>query len=384
MPPISLLDAGTLLALDLGSMGRALGSFVREFWFILIPALLGLAGVYLLLPRARRYPPLWGALLGGLGLVLAGVWLIHPETRLGETILFYAFAAVAVGAGVLLITQSNPVRAALSFALVVLATCGLFLLQAAPFLMAATVIIYAGAIVVTFLFVIMLAQQAGLSGADRRSREPFLSAVAGFVLLGGILCVLHRNYDTGRLEGLDALDPYLNKAEQAAQAKKVEEIKDIFGDNYFKDFRGEIRKLGETSKTSDGAQVAKRALESVALEKALDEAQDALTRGTVDLKAKLKELAQMGDRLRYAVGSLQPSGRNLPLSGYSGLRPNLPVKDIPTDREGKPAMPAANVASLGRSLFTDYLLAVEVAGTLLLVAVMGAIAISGRRGEGLR
>ena len=58
-----------------------------------------------------------------------------------------------------------------SFALVVLSSCGLFLLQAAPFLMAATIIVYAGAIVVTFLFVIMLAHQEGPSDADYRSRE---------------------------------------------------------------------------------------------------------------------------------------------------------------------------------------------------------------------
>src|SRR5439155_438322 len=71
-----------------------------------------------------------------------------------ETFLFYLFAAIAIVAGGLLVTQQNPARAALSFAIVVLATCGLFLLQAAPFLMAATIIVYAGAIIVTFLFVI--------------------------------------------------------------------------------------------------------------------------------------------------------------------------------------------------------------------------------------
>ena len=47
-------------------------------------------------------------------------------------------------------------------------------------------------------------------------------------------------------------------------------------------------------------------------------------------------------------------------------------------------LPAANVAGLGKTLFTDYLLAVELAGTLLLVATIGAIAIAGRRPEGLR
>ena len=41
-----------------------------------------------------------------------------------------------------------------------------------------------------------------------------------------------------------------------------------------------------------------------------------------------------------------------------------------------------NVAGLGRTLFTDHLLAVELAGTLLLVATVGAIAIAGGRREG--
>src|SRR5207248_9683368 len=96
--------------------------------------------------------------------------------------------------GGMMMTQKNAVDAALSFALVVLSTCGLYLLQAAPFLMAATIIIYAGAIVVTFLFVIMLAQQEGVSNADQRSREPFLASLAGCILLASLLCVLHKTY----------------------------------------------------------------------------------------------------------------------------------------------------------------------------------------------
>jgi NADH:ubiquinone oxidoreductase subunit 6 (subunit J) len=45
----------------------------------------------------------------------------------------------------------------------------------------------------------------------------------------------------------------------------------------------------------------------------------------------------------------------------------------------RPAMPAENAAYLGRSLFTDYLLPVELGGTLLLVAAIGAVAIAHRR-----
>src|SRR5947209_13941447 len=134
-----------------------------------------------------------------------------------------------------MITFRNPVHSALAFAMVVLSTCGLFLLQAAPFLMAATIIIYAGAIVVTFLFVIMLAQQAGLSSADQRSHEPFLATVAGFILLGSLVCVLHKSY-TG-------LDDYVGRAERAAQASTVSEWQAVLGkdDRFFTEFREAVR-----------------------------------------------------------------------------------------------------------------------------------------------
>ena len=133
-----------------------------ENWRLTLVTVLGMVAVYLLLPRVRRYPPLWGAGLGSLAILLAGWLLVRAGAATPETILFYCFSAIAVVGGTLLIVQANPVHAALAFALVVLSTCGLFLLLAAPFLMAATTIIYGGAIIVTFLFVIMLAQQVGL------------------------------------------------------------------------------------------------------------------------------------------------------------------------------------------------------------------------------
>jgi NADH-quinone oxidoreductase subunit J len=71
--------------------------------------------------------------------------------------------------------------------------CGLFLLRSAPFLAAATVIVYAGAIVVTFVFVIMLAQQAGATPYDQRARQPVVATFAAFILLALILGMLDRS-----------------------------------------------------------------------------------------------------------------------------------------------------------------------------------------------
>ena len=165
----------------------------------LLPALVaGTVAVYLLLPRPRPYPAWIGAsALPPLAVLDSpGATILRTGGSLrSETFLFfYAFSAIAVVSGTLLVTQHNPARAALAFTLVILSTCGLFLLLAAPFLMAATIIIYAGAIIVTFLFVLMLAQQTGLGDADARSREPLLATLTGFVLLGTLVYVLQIVY----------------------------------------------------------------------------------------------------------------------------------------------------------------------------------------------
>ena len=81
------------------------------------------------------------------------------------------------------VTQRNPVSCALWFASLVIGTASLFMLQNAQFLAVATVIVYAGAIVVMFLFVIMLAQQGGAARYDRLAREPGLAVAASFVLI---------------------------------------------------------------------------------------------------------------------------------------------------------------------------------------------------------
>ena len=69
------------------------------------------------------------------------------------------------------------------------------------------------------------------------------------------------------------------------------------------------------------------------------------------------------------------------LSAFSGPQPDLPIDQVRADPNagGRPYMPADNPAYLGRSLFTDFLLPVELGGFLLLAATIGAIAIAQRR-----
>ncbi len=164
-----------------------------------------------------------------------------------------------------MITNRNPVYSALWFAMATLGVCGLFLLQYAPFLAAATVIVYAGAIVVTFVFVIMLAQQSGATIYDQRPRQPLLATVFAILLLAALLSTLQ-------------------------------------------------------------------------------------TSSVVDFRFSNRHLM---------AAAVEPNSLSRP----------------PEDQYG-------TMLALGRSLFGDYLFAVELAGTLLLVATIGAIAIAPRRRGG--
>ena len=73
-----------------------------------------------------------------------------------ETVLFWVFAAVMVGASLLVVGQRNPMYSVLLLIVSFGALSGLYIILGAPFVAAIQIIIYAGAIMVLFLFVVML------------------------------------------------------------------------------------------------------------------------------------------------------------------------------------------------------------------------------------
>jgi NADH-quinone oxidoreductase subunit J len=73
-----------------------------------------------------------------------------------ELVLFYAFSAVLVGSAIGVITVRNPVHAALLLVLTFFTTAGVWLLARAEFLGIALVLVYVGAVMVLFLFVVMM------------------------------------------------------------------------------------------------------------------------------------------------------------------------------------------------------------------------------------
>jgi len=73
-----------------------------------------------------------------------------------QALIFYVFAATAVGAGVMVISSRNPVHSVLFLILAFFNAAGLFVLLGAEFLAMVLVVVYVGAVAVLFLFVVMM------------------------------------------------------------------------------------------------------------------------------------------------------------------------------------------------------------------------------------
>ena len=127
-----------------------------------------------------------------------------------ELVVFVLASAMVIVGALGVITRSNPVHAALSLVLTLFGVAVHFVALEAHFLAAVQVIVYAGAIVVLFLFVIML---LGVDKAEDLSVEPFpiqrpLAAVVGLGTAALIIAAVLRARDTLReaAEPLEAND----------------------------------------------------------------------------------------------------------------------------------------------------------------------------------
>jgi len=108
-----------------------------------------------------------------------------------ETVVFYLFAGLAVGASALVIGQRNPMYSVLLLIASFGALSGLYVLLDAPFVAVAQIIIYAGAIMVLFLFVVMLLNAPKEDAAEWDRTHPLrVPGVARWgTLLAGLLIV---------------------------------------------------------------------------------------------------------------------------------------------------------------------------------------------------
>ncbi|MCE9565227.1 MAG: NADH-quinone oxidoreductase subunit J [Planctomycetes bacterium] len=372
---------------------------------IALAAVLAIAGFGFLLPqpRGRRVAPGIAALIAAAGVFVA--WLYstfgQPMPDIIGTVLFCFFSVGALGFGSVLVAQVNPGRGAIAFAFVILSTCGLFLLLAAPFLMAATIIIYAGAIIVTFLFVLMLSHAGGPSDENNRSREPWLGSLAGFAFVGLVLFSLYLSHGgpdsasaAESLKTTQRLPAQVLTADERntllAAVEKLDTVEtQLAGDNVpsanknrvAEDFEGIHDQIGtvvgSTTLSRDGSVLTR--LEKVPMRPGeklsplrTDQQAKTVIRDTLEIR-KLNEEAfkdlsnnLLDDKTKKSLPTVKAE--------YHKLREELVLL------AGVGQLPARNVGNLGYILYADHLLAVELAGTLLLVATIGAIAIAQRKG----
>jgi NADH-quinone oxidoreductase subunit J len=187
---------------------------------VLILVLCAVAGIgtVLLLPGRKDAPlrKIGGAVTLAAGLILAALLVRGAAESGGMGVYFWLFSAIALAGAIRVVTHPRPVYSAMYFVLTVLATAGLFVLLWAEFMAAALVLIYAGAILVTYVFVIMLAAEAadprraggttgalsGLAEHDAVSRDPLIASAVGFLLMGVLLFVIFE-----RMEGQSPAPP---------------------------------------------------------------------------------------------------------------------------------------------------------------------------------
>jgi NADH-quinone oxidoreductase subunit J len=115
-----------------------------------------------------------------------------------ETAIFYLFGGIALLAAINVIVQRKVFYSAISLIVCLCAVAGLYLLLDSPFIAAVQVVVYAGAIMVLFLFVIMLLDpfSAGIL-RDKKTYLAYLAVLIGIVLVA-LLFPLLKSYDAAR------------------------------------------------------------------------------------------------------------------------------------------------------------------------------------------
>jgi NADH-quinone oxidoreductase subunit J len=135
-------------------------------------------------------------------------------------LVFFVLAIMAVAGAISLILQRHPIHSALSLIVVMVALAGLYLLMGAEFVAAVQIIVYGGAIMVLFVFVIMLLN----AGVEERTNFSKLATYAG-IPLGLTLLVAIAGAIVGGQNGVQA----------SAQTSTVAPTKQIAG-LLFQDF----------------------------------------------------------------------------------------------------------------------------------------------------
>ncbi len=129
-------------------------------------------------------------------LISAGLLITITHKSSLDTYILLAFCGLATGGGIAFLTVRQPIYAALGFATAILSSSGVLFMESALFVAAATMIVYAGATIIIFLFVLMFSQQESLETYELKLNRPFFTMIIGGLFLGTLV------YSLQSIEGL--------------------------------------------------------------------------------------------------------------------------------------------------------------------------------------
>ena len=110
-----------------------------------------------------------------------------------ETLIFFLFALLAVASSLVVVMHKNPVYSTMSLVVTLFSVAVLFVLLGAPFIGAIQILVYTGAILVLFLFVIMLLNITREETAVSQQKVQMGGAILGALVFGGLLVLLFWN-----------------------------------------------------------------------------------------------------------------------------------------------------------------------------------------------
>lgn len=352
-----------------------------------------------------------GALLG-LGFVIFISVQLAASTIGGPGPFVAMFGLVSVISAAQMITSAKPVYSALHFVLVVIAGAGLFLMLGAEFMAFSLIIVYAGAILITYMFVLMLAQQSpsaaeedGEAEYDRFAREPVAGAVVAFVLLALLTNTLFDGTKDARprltaaeamVESWSRLHGMPLRIAEAAEDTDASAVLDRADDGSITmDLRFTVMAELDGSRTAGDLDAI--AGPGVTIEQVASPVETpdgfASTRVTMEIGATDAGIDVAGllaepRRLEPSIrGVLGPRGLAV-LSGPGTLVvTHVDAAVAANTDDGAEMIPLAgsarpnNIQDVGLALITDFPASLEVAGVILLMAMFGAVILARRQIE---
>lgn len=319
---------------------------------------IGAVGVLLALPRDRVNPQLIGMVLAaaGFGAVIAALALRGLDATGLPNPHYYIFAPIAILAAIRVITHQQPVYSALYFILVILASSALYLLMGAEFMAFALIIIYAGAILITYLFVIMLATQApsetemdALSPYDALAREPLWATITGFAIVAVLTGMIAQGLPDVRPVG-KAEDQQLLLVELPGKV-----LDDLAAKRVFRDMdRPATESIGDLY-TINAAE------RTMTLTVTPEAAVTLLERAEAEDRQVAKLLLEDGSTIEDLRAATSDGG--------------------PVRLAIAPEVSVTNLDAVGWSLIAGHPLALEIAGVILLMAMLGAVVLARKQIE---